>query len=239
MLTLMSIDQFVAHLREIETGAGIANPYNCFEYQVDVTATAFCQRGHQLSAYLRHRQQTAQVILVAEAPGYQGARFSGIAMTSERILSGQYNFVTEQDVLGQVGLFRRTSAIAACRNEPERQHGFAEPTATVVWQQLMAEGREANVVLWNTFPFHPHRGAEPLSNRQPTQQEIDVHAGVLAELRGLFNPNCQIVAVGNIARDHLLRMGVEADHVRHPSNGGITEFRQQLQNLWNLADPPN
>ncbi|WP_417818892.1 uracil-DNA glycosylase [Tritonibacter scottomollicae] len=235
----MSIDQFIAHLREIETGANVANPYNCFEQDVDATAAGFCQRSHQLSAYLRHRQQTAQVILVAEAPGYQGARFSGIAMTSERMLSGQYDFVTEQDVLGQFGLFRRTSANAACRNDQERRRGFAEPTATVVWRELMAANRASNVVLWNTFPFHPHRAAEPLSNRRPTQEEVDVNAGVLTELRGLFDPNCQIVAVGNVARDHLLEMGVDADHVRHPANGGVAEFRQQLQILWNLAEAPN
>jgi uracil-DNA glycosylase len=226
-------------LGEIETGANIANPYSCFEFNVDTNAAAFCQRSHQLSAYLRHRQQSAQVILIAEAPGYQGARFSGIAMTSERMLSGQYDFVTEQDILGQVGLYRRTSANAACRKDPERQHGFAEPTATVVWREIMAANKASNVVLWNTFPFHPHRAAEPLSNRRPTQEEVDVNAQVLADLRGLFDPNCKIIAVGNVARDHLLEMGVDAEHVRHPANGGAPEFRQQLQHLWNMAEAPN
>lgn len=235
----MSIDSFIAHLREIEPGANAASPYNCFEHGIDATATAFCQRSLQLAAYLRHRQGTAHAILVAEAPGYQGARFSGIAMTSERMLGGQYDFVTEQDILGQVGLFRRTSAIDACRNNQERQHGFTEPTATIVWRELMAANRASNVVLWNTFPFHPHRAAEPLSNRRPTPEEVDVQAGVLTELRGLFDPNCQIVAVGNVAREHLLEMGVDAHHVRHPANGGAAEFRQQLQHLWNLVEAPN
>ena len=41
----------------------------------------------RLSRYLRERSQ-AKLLLVGEAPGYRGARISGIPFTSERQLSG-------------------------------------------------------------------------------------------------------------------------------------------------------
>ncbi|MGH3072938.1 MAG: uracil-DNA glycosylase [Gaiellaceae bacterium] len=45
-------------------------------------------RRDRLAAYLASRAD-ASVLLVAEAPGYRGARISGIALTSERQLTGR------------------------------------------------------------------------------------------------------------------------------------------------------
>lgn len=231
-VTFMSVDQFIVRLRDTPTSQNVANPYSCYTENIDATPEAFCQRSLQLSTYLRHRQVTARIILVAEAPGYQGARFSGIAMTSERLLSGARDFVAERDILGQERLFRRTSHDNACRNQPERLLGFVEPTATIVWEEIMGANRANEVVLWNTFPFHPHRDGNPLSNRKPSNEEIAVHAEILGELRTLFNAECRTVAVGNLARDHLQLLGVEAHHIRHPANGGAPEFRQGFRQLF-------
>lgn len=235
----MSVEQFIAQLRGRAATENVANPYNCYEAGIDTSQEAFCQRCLQLAAYLRHRQETAQIIMVAEAPGYQGARFSGLAMTSERLLSGGLNFVTEQDILGQDGLFERTSHINASATHAVRQGGFAEPTATVVWQELMETGQSRRVVLWNTFPFHPHQEANRLSNRKPTTAEIAASAHFLVELRALFAQNCQLVAVGNVARDHLQDLGVQANALRHPANGGAAQFRAQFREILGLADAPN
>lgn len=235
----MSVDQFIAQLRARAAIVNVANPYNCYELGIDATPEASRQRCLQLAAYLRHRLETAQIIMVAEAPGYQGARFSGLAMTSERLLSGKVNFVTERDILGQVGLFERTNHINASPYRAVRQSGFAEPTATVVWQELMATGQARNVVLWNTFPFHPHRAVNRLSNRKPNTAEIAANADILVRLRALFAQNCQLVAVGNVARDHLQELGVQATVLRHPANGGAPSFRTQFRQLVGFAEQPN
>lgn len=228
----MSVDQFIARLRETGVNCNIANPYNCFVENIDQTAEACCQRNLQLSAYLKQRLESAQFILVAEAPGFQGARFTGIAMTSERLLSNAQGFVTERDILGQEGLFSRTSHANACRNQAERQLGFTEPTASIVWRAIMEAHRADEVVLWNTFPFHPYRGDDPLTNRKPTLEEINYHAGILADLRGLFRANCRVVAIGNVARDHLNHLNVDATHIRHPANGGAPDFRRDIEQLF-------
>lgn len=231
----MSVDQFIARLRETGVNGSATNLYNCFVENVDRTALASCQRSLQLSAYLRHRLLSARILLIAEAPGFQGARFSGIAMTSERLLFNAQDFVTEQDILGQEGLFVRTSHANACRKQSEKQLGFTEPTATIVWRAIMEANRANEVVLWNTFPFHPYREDNPLTNRRPNLGEIGHHADILADLRGLFRANCRIVAIGNVARDHLNSLGVLAPHIRHPANGGAPDFRRDFRALFDLA----
>lgn len=229
----MNVDKFIKRLQTIETGPNVANPYKCFEQGIDATNSASLQRSCQLSAYLQHRQNTAETILVAEAPGYQGARFSGIAMTSERMLSGQCKFVTEQEILGQVGVFRRTSAVDINQKKSVQLYGFAEQTATMVWKEIMRANRASTVVLWNTFPFHPYKENTLLSNRRPTKEEVNANAKVLNDFIRLFNPDCKIVAIGNVAKDHLEEAQVGADCVQHPANGGAAKFREQLRNLWN------
>lgn len=227
----MSISQFVRQIRVSPSTETVANPYNCHVQGVDIGPDASRKRQLQLLVYLKHRQRTARFILIAEAPGYQGARFSGLAMTSERLLSGATSFVSEHDILGREGIFTRTSHINACRYDAQRRAGFAEPTATTVWRAVMKAGRSRDVVLWNTFPFHPHPAGQLLNNRTPSAEEIRAQAATLRALRDLFDENCQIIAIGNVARNHLQDLGVEAEHVRHPANGGTNDFTGGLRNF--------
>jgi uracil-DNA glycosylase len=72
------------------------------------------------------------------------------------------------------------------------------------------------VLLWNVVPTH--LGTES-SNRPPTAAEVAAglpFARALAEGR-------RIVAVGRIAAAAL-----GAEYVRHPSHGGLAEFREGL-----------
>ena len=139
-------------------------------------------RRARLAAYLDSRAD-APLLLVGEAPGYRGARISGIPFTSERQLTGT---------------------------------GPAEATATIVHRVLAELGLEGQVLLWNVVPTHP--GTES-SNRPPTAAEVAAglpFARALAEGR-------RIVAVGRIAAAAL-----GAEYVRHPSHGGLAEFREGL-----------
>jgi uracil-DNA glycosylase len=202
----VDIGGFIDHLRGLPPLPDVANPWSCHVEGIDAEGAAARRRAH-LAAFLAARAG-ARLVLVAEAPGYQGARFSGVPMTSERMLP---------QVLPDG---RRTSLPDACRNAAERSAGFAEPTATVVWQALAEAGLARATVLWNAFPLHPHLAGRPLSNRRPTGAELDAMAGVLPYLLGLF-PGARVVAVGTVARDRLAAMGVQAVAVRHPANGGV------------------
>jgi len=153
-------------------------------------------------ANLRHyleQRADADVVALGEAAGYQGMRWSGIAFTSERDL-------------GRWGPpFRATS---------DRPNGWSEPSGTIVHRVLGELEAERRVILWNTVPHHPHQPGRPLSNRRPTQDEVDAGAAFAERLLELVNPR-QLVAVGRIAESVL---GERAVYVRHPANGGGAAF---------------
>ena len=137
-------------------------------------------RRERLAGYLEARGE-APLLLIGEAPGYRGARVSGIPFTSERQLTGQ---------------------------------GPAEATATIVQRVLAELGLANRVLLWNVVPTHP--GTES-SNRPPTRAEVAAGCRFAVELAD----GRQVIAVGRIAAAAL-----GARYVRHPSHGGLAEFRE-------------
>lgn len=164
-------------------------------------------RRANAAAYLNARAGRAPLLLVGEAMGYAGGRFTGIAFTAERTLRGW----------GPP--YRPTSV---------RPEGWAEQSGTIVHGALTALGLAAETVLWNVVPAHPHRPGEPLSNRTPAVAELRAGAEVLAELIDLLRPRAT-VAVGRSAERALLELGLPCDAaVRHPANGGATAFRTGL-----------
>lgn len=148
------------------------------------------------------------LILVGEAPGYQGCRYSGIAFTSERLL-----------IEGAIPRIPALSNRLSTRRLP-----FSEPSATIVWRTLIRLGIAERTILWNALQLHPHRIGEPWSNRTPTAREIDLGAPALHLLTTSF-PAARIVAVGWKSESLLMAMGITpAATVRHPANGGATLF---------------
>ncbi len=100
--------------------------------------------------------------------------------------------------------------------------GPAEATATIVHSTLQALGLADLVLLWNVVPTHPHLAGLPLTNRRPTQHEIEAARPFLDEIvRGR-----RVVAVGRLAEQVL-----GAPAVRHPSHGGARSFRKGLLEL--------
>jgi hypothetical protein len=95
------------------------------------------QRSDNLFRYLSHRLETASVLLIAEAPGYAGARFSGVAMTCERTLLDQKRGVPAAAVFPTPTPIPRTSSPGAGNNHMRRDFGFCENTATTVWGELL------------------------------------------------------------------------------------------------------
>lgn len=220
---LDQVAAFVGLLQELSPQPHTFNPWRDYDRLHDSFEGAPKVRGTQLTAYLSRRLGKAKLVLVAEAPGYQGAKHSGIAMTSERILLGYASGVPGHFALGELG--RQTSRIEI------HPKGRAEPTATLVWKQMMALGYAPDdFVLWNAYPCHPHEPGNPLTNRAPTRQDMAATSHVLPAMLQLF-PSARVVAVGNIARNVLAGMGVSAPAVRHPANGGATKFRDQLAEL--------
>ncbi len=217
---------FVTALEQYPPMAQVFNPWCDVDLNYDRTPDAANIRRAQLTAYLSERLSKVKTVLIAEAPGYQGARFTGMAMTSERILLGNHAAVRPDQVFN--GSAQRTSRGDTTRGG---EQGMNEPTATVVWSHLLQAGFDArSFVLWNTFAFHPHHAGEPMSNRTPTPSEVTQAAAMLHQFLALF-PSAKIIALGRIAERTLHELGIAAMAVRHPSMGGAAQFRAQMAGL--------
>jgi uracil-DNA glycosylase len=217
------IDDFLRLLKNSPSGA-VFNPWWQVDKQNDVGQDAPAIRRNQLRAYLQERVGKSKVAIIGEALGYRGGHFSGIPMTSERILLGKKrdNGIEPEDVFSSIKP-RRTSK---SRNCPD---GFSEPTATIVWSTLlMLRLKPEQFVLWNAFPWHsfdPRRGI--LSNRMPNKSERSAGVSVLKAFLHLFRCD-EIVALGNVAASQLKELNVESHKARHPASGGAKLFRQQI-----------
>ncbi|MCR9126860.1 MAG: uracil-DNA glycosylase [Rhodobacteraceae bacterium] len=219
------IEEFVAALRAAGTPENCVNPYAGYQPGIDAHRRCDRVRADQLVSYLNRRRDSARLILIAEAPGYQGARFTGVPMTCERTLLGWKTGVPSDLVLSGGHPGQRTSSPRMARNRPEQERGITEPTSTIVWKELVAQGMADRTVLWNVFPFHPVRPGNPLSNRTPTPAEVQGARGLLEMFLGAF-PGCAVACVGKTALTHLAPDMPGATALRHPANGGAGAFRR-------------
>ncbi|NOQ52408.1 MAG: uracil-DNA glycosylase, partial [Desulfuromonadaceae bacterium] len=163
-------------------------------------------RCRQLQQYLKERLGSAQTLLLAEAIGYQGGHFSGIPMTSERLLLGGL----AHKGLSAKMVFRTLEPQRTSRPEVRRL-GFTEPTATIVWGFLADQGIDPrSVILWNAFPWHPYESAKGLlSNRTPKDDELVAGHRVLRQLLEL-GKFTQVIAVGEKSAVQLQQLGIAA-----------------------------
>jgi len=203
----------------------VFNPWYDWHSSVDVNRSAPMIRRRHLKQYLGLRKQ-APYLFVGEALGYRGGRFSGIPMTSERILLDHMadRGIRASDVTGDLST-QRTSRLELGGD------GFTEPTATIVWTQIIQSGIHPNdIVLWNAFPWHPFEpGIGLLSNRKPRVAECHEGRGALLSLLRYLNIK-RVVAVGRTAGIALRNAGIEPLEIRHPARGGAREFRRQFIN---------
>lgn len=170
--------------------------------------------ARKLERLAAHLACEPSLILVGEAPGYQGCRTSGVAFTSERLL-----------MEGAIPRILQEPARLSTRRLP-----FSEPSATIVWRVLYELGLAEHVVLWNAVQLHPHRG-DPWTNRTPTDAELELGRDAIGLLVEAF-PAAQVIAIGRKAEATLQGMGITvAGAVRHPANGGATKFRGGLRAL--------
>ncbi|HKI04275.1 MAG TPA: uracil-DNA glycosylase [Thermoanaerobaculia bacterium] len=193
--------------------AGVVNPYRDAVPDLDGPAAARRRRAN-LEAYLE-RVGTPRRVLVGEALGFRGGRFSGIAFTSERQLAGpQERRLPWASSPGSP--FQATSRNPAL---------WLEPSGSIVWDALGGDARGA--LLWNAFPWHPYGDRGPLSNRTPERSVVAANLHVLERLLAELG-GARILAVGRTAQAALAVLGVEAPALRHPAHGGAGIFRQQL-----------
>ena len=224
-MSLKQLDNFVRLLKASPSGA-VFNPWWQIDDNNDIGPRSPAIRRKHLAVYFSERFGKARLVVIGEALGYRGGHFSGIPMTSERMLLGkQAEIVVAPQILASIKP-RRTSKPSVCPD------GFSEPTATIVWGALLKIGvLPDEFVLWNAFPWHSFdRRQGMLSNRMPNKSEQTVGLPVLKAFLELV-PCDEVVALGKIAAAQLKAIGVKAHCVRHPASGGAKLFRKQIVSI--------
>lgn len=196
-------------LLAVPAGPAVFNPWRDQDPGTDALPDAARGRVERLRAFFGTQPRW---LLLGEAAGYQGAHVSGIPFTSERLLLE--GAIPRVDIGG-----RRLST----RGRP-----WSEPSATTVWGTLHALGRAEDTLLWNAYPWHPHKPGVMQSNRTPTPLERRAGLPVLAAVLAAF-PGVRCFAVGRNAEASLAEVGIPATPLRHPSMGGATAFRDGLR----------
>ncbi len=159
-----------------------------------------------------HLATEAAFVLIGEAAGYQGCKVSGVPFTSERLI-----------LEGVIPRIEVPPGRLSSRPRP-----WSEPSATTVWKTLHRLGIASRTVLWNAYPWHPHKPGVLHSNRTPSRMERQAGVSVAHGLLRLF-PGARVFAVGRNAESSLAELGIPAPCLRHPSMGGATTFARQLQ----------
>lgn len=169
-------------------------------------------RRSNLQRYLERFGPAADTLLVAEAPGWRGMTNTGIPFTSMRELG--------------------TDRLGADYLVPPEPTAPWEASSRVV-QAALSDWTGPLPVAWAIFPHHPFVAPDRLTNRTPRPAEVRSGAPVaLALLEALGGVDrVRVVAVGRKAQGALALAGIEAIAVRHPAQGGATQFTDQLRAL--------
>jgi uracil-DNA glycosylase len=204
------IQRFVDSLASVEVSAETCNQYSFGDSFNEI-------RRRNLLLYLKRiAEADPQIVLVGEAPGYQGSRLTGVPFTSEHIL---LEGIPTLSMFGPNSGYQKTDEFSKVHKEP---------TATIVWKTL--GNLNFLPLLWASFPFHPFKDGDPRSNRAPTKGEVEIGKDILLDLTDIFRIE-EFVAVGNVADTLLTKLNIPHQKVRHPSHGGATEFAKGLERL--------
>ena len=206
------IDCLIQALANAETAADAFN-----EYALDCPLNAL--RRANLRRYLRTMaERNPDTLLLMEAPGYRGCRLTGVPVTSRKLIREGL------PGLEMFGLDRGYCDV----NEAGFERIYGEQSATIVWGALADLGQLP--LIWNAFPFHPHKLNQPQTNRRPRAAEIQLGTSFLQMVMRLWRFE-RVIAVGNVAYQSLGDAGIPCHKLRHPAHGGKNDFVAGLTQL--------
>lgn len=209
----MNPTYFVKALAEFSLD-NVFNPYadTC---PVHDRAGAAASRRKNLKSYLQAVFDLgADTIWMGRDLGYRGGRRTGLALTDEYHLSAM------------------ALVYPGCESQQvTRGPAIAERTAAEIWAIL--KDVDVPPLLWNVFPFHPHEAGNPFTNRKFSAKELAMVDELNNELFKWLRIS-KIIAIGQDAAHYASRFGLPVEAIRHPSYGGVRDFRAGMGRLYNL-----
>ena len=162
-------------------------------------------RTENLLSYLQSFATSPHTLIVAEAPGPWGCRFTGVPITSEVQLADP-----SFPISGQV----------CTVGEAKKEY-----SAGIFWRVLLPFF--PGFVVWNSVPFHPFKPGQPDTIRTPSQSELKEYAPLTEQLIDIFSFD-SVLALGRRAEKQLKHLGIDCTYIRHPSQGGATAFESGM-----------
>lgn len=204
--------EFKAWLREL-----VSMPSTAIAENLYADDPAGRVRLANLKEYFRRMALLApDILLIGEAPGYQGTRRTGVPFGSEHIIIGG---------MPEVAFFKNTDGFVRAYNGDRI---YKEPTSTIMWSKISKY--EKLPLLWAVYPLHPHQADNTESNRTPTRSEVATTKDHLQKLLRIVQPKT-VLALGNTANIALDDLGIAAQKLRHPARGGGSVFERQLDTV--------
>ncbi len=201
---------FEAGLFSVPSGPALFNQYRDTDPEYDLPGAARLRRENLRNFLECYRGKPPGALLVGEAAGPWGCRFSGVPFTSEsQLVEGELPFKG-----------KRTS-----RQGPPNK----ERSGAVLWGALLPVF--PRFFLWNAVPLHPHEKGRPLTIRTPGAREIRAFCPLLKELYDALGP-AQVVAIGRRAQAALGLIEVPCVYVRHPAQAGAREFLEGMRKIF-------
>lgn len=207
----MTPSEFVSAIAEIRL-VGVFNPYAdvCPEHDSETSPAI---RRRNLESFLTASVvQGVDTLWMGRDLGYRGGRRTGLPFTDEGHLAAfQLRYPGSRPLKATV-----TTEVV-------------ERTASEIWNKITTVKKAP--FLWNVFPFHPHEPKAPMSNRRFKSSELELaHTLNLAliEILGIV----RVLAIGRDAQSYAASLGLDVKPVRHPSYGGVREFRASITKIY-------
>ena len=192
----------------------VFNQYRDCNEQVDLQ-TAPSTRLQNLKKYMEQALKTASVLVVGEAAGPWGCRFSGVPFMGERqLLDSTFPYKGERS--------SRSKTARPTRVDPP----YISTSAEIFWRLMLQF--HTQILVWDAFPLHTHKCHDIFSVRNPTTTEVAGFRGALHLIKAYMKP-VQIVAIGRKADKILSTIGELHQYVRHPSRGGNAKFTAGME----------
>lgn len=195
----------------------VFNQYRDRNKDFDVPRAATI-RIENLRRYMAEATKTASILVVGEAAGPWGCRFSGVPFTGEKqLLDPSFPLHGE----------------CSSKTKPARPTKYAPPfiseSAKTFWGVMLPYyGR---FLVWDAFPLHPCNPRDALTVRNPSKSEVAQFGEALRLIKAYMKPT-HIVAVGKKAFEELSSLGEASIYVRHPSRGGKEKFTSGIQDIF-------